>query len=85
MTTRKSARRRREAGGWSPGTLRHYVSCYVLVGFEGDTVEAAELRIKWLMAQNVRAYPMYYRGEQFEKRPDEWRMLIGGVMSFGGA
>lgn len=73
-----------ESSGWTPGTMRHHVGCYVLVGYEGDTVEAAEERIKWVMSHNVRAYPMFYRGETFSKLPNEWRTLIGGVMSFGG-
>ena len=69
---------------WSKGTMRHYVSCYILVGHDGDTVPEAEKRIAWVIDQGVRAYPMYFRDECYAGRPPEWHDLIGGIMSFGG-
>jgi hypothetical protein len=69
---------------WSTGTIRHRVGVYVLVGYEGDTVEDAERRIGQVISLGPRAYPMFFRDENYTRRPPEWHDLIGGTMSFGG-
>ncbi len=74
----------RHLTNWRDGSMRQHVSCYILVGFEGDTIAAAEERIGAVIEINVRAYPMYYRGEEFSRRPAEWADLIGGVIAMGG-
>ncbi|HOF18254.1 MAG TPA: hypothetical protein PK082_05035 [Phycisphaerae bacterium] len=75
----------RHLSGWSKGSLRHHVSCYVLVGFPGDTVRRAERRIQKVIAMSVRAYPMFYRDEHYSRLPPEWHDLVGGVLAMGGA
>jgi len=74
----------RKLARWRKGTTRHHVSCYVLVGFEGDTVSDAERRVGQVIAMGVRAYPMFYRDDNYSHRPAEWHDLIGGTMSMGG-
>jgi len=82
---REAARLLERITAWSPGHMRHVVSCYVLVGFEGDTVALAEARVAEVMSLNMRAYPMFYRDEQYTRRSPEWHDLIGGVLAMGGA
>ncbi|MCE5277166.1 MAG: phosphoadenosine phosphosulfate reductase family protein [Planctomycetaceae bacterium] len=73
----------REISGWSPGVMKHHVGCYILCGYEGDTIADAEKRIAWVISQGVRAYPMFYRDENNTKRPSPWHDLIGGTLCFG--
>lgn len=70
---------------WSAGALRHHVGCYVLMGYEGDTVEHAERRVRQVIKMNARAYPMFFRDENYSRRPPEWHDLVGGVLAMGGA
>ena len=70
--------------GWSAGTFRNRVSCYALCGYEGDTIEAAEARIAWLIRRGARAYPMYFRDDNYRGMAPGWHDLIGGTMAFGG-
>jgi hypothetical protein len=74
----------RKASSWRRGAARHHISCYVLVGYPGDSVADAEKRVQDVIRMNVRAYPMYYRDESYSRRPAEWHDLIGGVMAMGG-
>ncbi len=74
----------RELTGWSAGMMRHRVSCYVLVGFGGDTIADAERRCAWVIGQDVRAFPMYYRDENYSRQTPDWHDLVGGMMAFGG-
>jgi hypothetical protein len=74
----------RLVSGWSRGTLRHYVSCYVLVGYPEDWLGAAEQRIRDVITLGIRAWPQLYRDETYTKRPPEWDRLIGGVSTMGG-
>lgn len=73
-----------ELTGWTKGTFRHRVGCYVLCGYEGDELWAAEQRIKWVIGQGARAYPMYWRDDDYTRRPKDWHDLVGGTMAFGG-
>jgi hypothetical protein len=74
----------RELAEWKRGTMRHHVSCYILVGYPGDDVGQAQERIAKVMSLDVRAYPMFYRDDVFTRRPVEWMDLIGGTIAMGG-
>ena len=72
----------RAAGGWSDGTARHKIGVYVLVGYPGDDVESAEIRLRFVMGLGARAFPMYYRGlDSSASRPREWRDLVGRMIT----
>jgi len=47
-------------------------NCYVLVGYHGDTFEAAEKRLRDTWAAGFAPYAMLYRNEKGETNP-EWR------------
>ena len=81
---RRAVARLRYRTGWSKGRLRHVVSCYVLVGYPGDTIADAERRIGQVIEIGPRAWPMYYRDGGNAPRPDEWHDLVGGVLALGG-
>jgi hypothetical protein len=74
----------RELTKWSKGTMRNRVGCYVLCGHDGDTIEDAEKRIQFIIKTGARAYPMFYRGEDYNHTPQDWRDMIGRVLTFGG-
>jgi len=50
---------------------------YVLVGYDGDTPEKADKRMRdtWHIAGFV-PYAMYYRGMDYVKTPQEWRKFL---------
>ena len=69
---------------WKPGTMRHYVSCYLLAGFAGDFHDAFYERARWLMSKNVKVYPQYCRDENYTAVPESWRDAIGKILTMGG-
>lgn len=71
--------------GWSDGTMRANVGCYILVNFKGDTPDAALQRIKWIQGLGLFPYPMFYRGAEeytYTVGSGEWREIK--ETSFGG-
>lgn len=58
-----------EAGGWSVARGRKKVSCYVLCGYEDDTIEAAEARLQWVISIGITPFPMWYRSPDRRKWP----------------
>lgn len=57
------------------GMKRRQVECYVLMGRDGDTLEAAEGRCREVLAWGGLPFAMLYRDKE-GKRPDlEWRRL----------
>ncbi len=51
---------------------RHWLFCYVLIGYPGDTFERAEFRIQQILELGVTPMAMYYRSDCGEVDPD-WR------------
>lgn len=49
----------------------HAVWCYCLMGYKGDTVAAAERRLRQVVALGVMPYPMLWRNE-YGKADPEW-------------
>jgi hypothetical protein len=74
----------RKFKGWRRGTIRSHVGCYMMCGYEGDTISEAARRALQIMKWGPRIYPMYYRSEGFTKIPKEWREFCGRLMSMGG-
>ena len=59
-----------DAGGWSAGTARKKVMCYVLAGYEGDQDEAAiEARFEWVKSLGITPFPMFFQGPTDRKDP----------------
>jgi hypothetical protein len=53
------------------GYERHILRCYVLIGYHGDTFDAADKRLKTVMKCGMYPMAMLYRNE---KEPDyEWK------------
>lgn len=50
--------------------------CYVLMGFDGDTPDAAAKRCEQVYAKGFMPFAMFYRGDgPWEKVPQEWRFV----------
>lgn len=49
---------------------------YVLVAFEGDTLIAAERRLRWVSSLGTRPRAMYWRGEDYERQNPTWHDLV---------
>ena len=62
--------RKLRAAGFRPA--RHNMRCYVLVGYEGDSFEAAERRLHETMQAGFVPFAMLYRDESGE-RDTAWR------------
>ena len=67
-----------DKAGWVDGTARRKLGCYVLIGQDGDSFEAAKGRLDWVTDQRILAYPMYYQppGGEFRRPSKAWRALI---------
>lgn len=67
-----------DKAGWSEGTARTKLGCYTLVGFNGDSLEAARERLEWVTTQKILAYPMYYQppGDILRKPSRAWYNLM---------
>lgn len=63
-------------------SLRPYIGCYCLIGYDGDTIYAARERLEYIQSTGIRPYPMYYRDEETirNKIPTEWNDLIRPYM-----
>ncbi len=53
------------------------IQCFVLVGFDGDTIKEAEKRCEWVIAQGGTPFPSYFRpiDEMSNKKPKEWAAM----------
>ena len=65
--------------------MRHHLSCYLLSGYEGDTIPAFWERVRFLAALNVMCFPQFWRGEVRRPIPSEWRDAIAQALTMGGA
>jgi len=63
----------REAG-FTPQS--HVAQCYVLIGYKGDSFDAAEKRIRQAWAAGFFPYAMLYRDETEDVDP-EWKKFYG--------
>ena len=55
----------------------HQLACYVLVGYNDDTIAEAEKRLEWVASLGVRPYAMYYRSPGSNaNKPKEWAKLV---------
>lgn len=70
--------RLRDAHGWTNGTARRRLGCYVLVGYPGDTLPDAVRRLEWVVSIGAQPFPMYYRpdGTRHRREPVEWRRTL---------
>lgn len=66
---RRAAKMMFATGKWSPKS--HRISCYVLVGFKGDTFNSAISRIRQVMHLGLTPFAMLYRGDDGYRDP-EW-------------
>jgi len=59
------------------GLIQDMIGCYVLVGYEGDTIKEADERCEWVFVNGGIPFAMYYRGlyEESSKKPKEWGEL----------
>lgn len=80
----QAARMIYEQSGWSPGTFKHYVGCYLLGGYKGDTIADADARVKRARETGFRVFPMVWRGKDGATPGREWVEWRGGILSFGG-
>jgi len=56
----------------------HWLSCFVLVGFKGDTMEAAEGRLRYVLDMGLTPLAMYYLPKTAKSRtaPPPWRKFV---------
>lgn len=68
------------------GVKYDHLSCFVLVGYEGDTVEAAGERCQFVKDNGGVPYPMYFRPEGKRKRieSNEWVDFVGRIINSPG-
>jgi hypothetical protein len=53
------------------------LGCYLLCGYEGDTLEAAKERCQFAADLGLRPFPMYYRGRDWSAHvPPDWAAWI---------
>ena len=50
-----------DQSGWSSGIARNKLQCYVLVGFDGDTIQSAVDRLEFIKELGIRPFPMFYQ------------------------
>lgn len=60
------------------GLGQRQVGCYVLVGFQGDMLQAAGGRLQWVFEIGATPFAMYYRGphDLRPQVPKAWRSLV---------
>ena len=64
---------------YSAGLTQSKIGCYVLIGYDGDTPQAADERCEWVFVNGGLPYAMYYRGPDANPRvhrPVEWRAVV---------
>ena len=56
----------------------HWLSCYVLVGYEGDTIPDAAARLEWVKSLDVTPLAMYYLPKDAKSRtaPPDWAPFV---------
>lgn len=67
-----------DKAGWSDGVARNKLGCYILIGWDGDSLDAAQERLNFVKELKIRVFPMYYQPLQRElRRPSKaWCTLI---------
>ncbi len=67
-----------DKAGWSDGTARNKLGCYTLIGYKGDSLEAAKERLEWVTNLKILAFPMYYQppGYVLRKPSRVWYNLM---------
>ena len=57
---------------------RKWLSCYVLVGFDGDRIPEAAERLEWVKSLGVTPVPMYYLPKDAKTRraPPDWAPFV---------
>jgi hypothetical protein len=60
------------------GLGQRQIGCYVLVGYEGDTLERARERLEWVFEAGGTPFAMYYRpgDDRRFKIPAEWSRFV---------
>jgi len=64
------------------GITRHYLCCYCLVGYRGDTFESAEKRLNQIIGLDMVPYVMIYRDREGYLNP-EWIKIPKRVVQSG--
>ena len=54
---------------------RNKLRCYVLIGYDNDTIEKAEIRLRRAWEIGVLPFAMLYRDEQGKVRSKEWKQF----------
>jgi hypothetical protein len=64
----------RNATGWSDGKSLRTICCYVLVGYDGDTLHNAIGRLEWVSSLGATPFAMYWQPEDDRRRaePPGW-------------
>jgi hypothetical protein len=73
----------RDVFPWADGTARRKLACYILCGYDGDTVEAARERIAQVVGLHVAPFPMFYLPPTNTRRemPKAWHDLVGSTLA----
>ena len=60
------------------GLSQRKIGCYVLVGYEGDTLAEAEERLEWVFQTGGTPFAMYYRPAEDRRTriPQEWSRFV---------
>ncbi|MCK4624342.1 MAG: hypothetical protein KAV00_03455 [Phycisphaerae bacterium] len=68
----------RETTGWSDSRSLRKITCYVLVGYPGDTIRKAGQRLDWILSINATPFPMYYQHDDSKVRIESlaWKQLL---------
>lgn len=63
---------------YDAGLRQKHIGCFVLVGFPGDTIEAADRRCEWVFVQGGQPFAMYHRPKDDKRtvKPPEWSRLV---------
>lgn len=54
------------------GLTQRQVGCYVLVGYEGDTIEHAKERLEWVFGIGGTPFAMLFRDKTGKRRSKQW-------------
>jgi len=58
------------------------LSCYILVGYDGDTIAAAEERCQFIKDHGAVPFPMYFQAPEGKgTKPTEWQDLVGKILN----
>ncbi|MFA4971833.1 MAG: hypothetical protein WC683_04420 [bacterium] len=57
------------------GLTRQQISCYVLVGYQDDTMERAERRLRWVFEIGAMPFSMLFRADGMPEPSKKWRQF----------